>query len=50
VSLVLVIHEALVANVLGDLWDWVVDVFARIGDISPTGFSSRSLSRRLSPH
>jgi uncharacterized membrane protein YbhN (UPF0104 family) len=23
-----------VANVLGDLWDWVVDVFARIGDVS----------------
>jgi uncharacterized membrane protein YbhN (UPF0104 family) len=24
----------LVANVFGDLWDWVVDIFSRIGDIS----------------
>lgn len=23
-----------VANVLGDLWDWVADVFGRIGDVS----------------
>jgi uncharacterized membrane protein YbhN (UPF0104 family) len=36
VSLAVAIPEASVAaNVLGDLWDWVVDVFARIGDISP---------------
>jgi uncharacterized membrane protein YbhN (UPF0104 family) len=24
----------LLANVLGDLWDWVADVFGRIGEVS----------------
>ena len=39
-SLVLVIPEGLVANALGDLWDWVVDVFVRIGDISSVDYES----------